>query len=82
MKESKTAGPEVIQAFDKVVATLEEDQKKMAEIGKRIVSHKRFYSYSLLLYCSDLITCLLSRQLPCHLPLMYPIPSLLKPGKW
>lgn len=36
MSDSKTANAETIEAFDKVVANLEEDQKKMAALGRSI----------------------------------------------
>lgn len=36
MKDSTTAQPEIVQAFDEVVANLEEDKKRMAELGKKI----------------------------------------------
>lgn len=36
MKDSTTAEPEIVQAFDEVMADLEEDKKKMAELGEKI----------------------------------------------
>jgi len=36
MKDSTTAQPEIVQAFDEVVANLEVDRKRMAELGKKI----------------------------------------------
>jgi hypothetical protein len=38
MGESKVARPETKEAFDAIVGHLEEDQKRLAELGRRIVS--------------------------------------------
>jgi len=35
-EEASSPGAEIIQAFDKVISDLEQDQKKMAELGKKI----------------------------------------------